>query len=56
MQMGASDPVSWAQQFQGGRAWYTATGHTTCSYAERAFRTHLAGGVLWAADEDDGVH
>jgi type 1 glutamine amidotransferase len=51
--MGASHPVSWSQEFDGGRAWYTAMGHTTCSYAEPAFLTHLAGGILWAAGEDD---
>ncbi len=51
--MGASHPVSWAQGFEGGRSWYTAMGHTTCSYAEPAFLEHLAGGILWAASEND---
>jgi type 1 glutamine amidotransferase len=53
--MGASHPVSWAQKFEGGRAWYTAMGHTTCSYAEPAFLSHLAGGILWAAGADDST-
>jgi type 1 glutamine amidotransferase len=51
--MGASHPVSWAQEFEGGRAWYTSMGHTTCSYAEPAFLRHLTGGIIWAAGEDD---
>jgi type 1 glutamine amidotransferase len=48
-QMGAAHPVSWAQEFEGGRSWYTAMGHTSSSFAEPAFLEHLAGGVIWAA-------
>jgi hypothetical protein len=47
--MGTAHPVSWHQTYDGGRAWYTAMGHTTCSYAERAFLDHLLGGIGWAA-------
>ncbi len=47
--MGTVHPVSWHQTYGGGRAWYTAMGHTTCSYAERAFLDHLLGGIEWAA-------
>jgi len=51
---GASHPVTWAHTYQGGRSWYTAMGHTTCSYAERPFLDHLLGGILWAAGFDAG--
>lgn len=51
--IGASHSVSWAQIFERGRSWYTATGHPTCSYAEPAFLDHLARGILWAAGEND---
>ena len=44
-----SHPVAWCHERLGGRAWYTAMGHTAESYAEPLFRAHLAGGVLWAA-------
>ena len=47
--MGSSHPVSWFHRYDGGRAWYTAMGHTACSYAERAFLGHLVGGIEWAA-------
>jgi type 1 glutamine amidotransferase len=47
--MGAFHPVAWYHPFEGGRAFYTELGHTTESYAEPAYRNHLAGGILWAA-------
>jgi hypothetical protein len=47
--MGSTHPISWYHAYDGGRAWYTAMGHTACSYAERAFLDHLAGGIEWAA-------
>lgn len=47
--MGEAHPVTWTRAFDGGRVWYTAMGHTTCSYAEPAFLTHLLEGIRWAA-------
>jgi type 1 glutamine amidotransferase len=47
--MGADHPIAWCHPFKGGRAWYTAGGHTIESYSERDFRRHLLGGILWAA-------
>ncbi len=47
--MGATHPISWQREYDGGRAWYTAMGHTACSYSERAFLDHLLGGIEWAA-------
>lgn len=47
--MGASHPVSWYHEYDGGRAWYTAMGHTIESYEEALFQRHLLGGILWAA-------
>ncbi|MEU8270280.1 ThuA domain-containing protein [Sphaerisporangium sp. NPDC049002] len=47
--MGADHPISWCRPFRGGRAWYTGLGHTQQSYAEPLFRTHLLGGIRWAA-------
>jgi type 1 glutamine amidotransferase len=46
--MGADHPIAWAQEFDGGRAWYTAGGHTEASYSEPLFRQHLAGGINYA--------
>ena len=47
--MGAPHPIAWFHPYDGGRAWYTAMGHTSESYADPAFLDHLAGGILWAA-------
>ena len=47
--MGADHPISWYQSYDGGRAFYTAMGHTEESYGEPAFVEHLAGGILWAS-------
>jgi len=48
-EMGEDHPISWYHLYNGGRAWYTAMGHTKESYAEPLFRQHLLGGILWAA-------
>jgi cytochrome c len=47
--MGADHPIVWSHRYDGGRAWYTALGHTQESYSEPLFRQHLLGGILWAA-------
>jgi Trehalose utilisation len=47
--MGADHPIAWAHEYQGGRGWYTAGGHTEESYAEPLFRKHLLGGIRYAA-------
>jgi type 1 glutamine amidotransferase len=46
--MGADHPIAWYQYFDGGRAFYTALGHTEASWDEAAFVTHVAGGIDWA--------
>ena len=48
--MGADHPLVWAHATTGGgRAFYTALGHTMESYADPLFRQHLAGAIRWAA-------
>lgn len=42
-------PIAWCHEYQGGRSFYTALGHTEESYAETAFREHLARGIEWTA-------
>ncbi|GHO78847.1 hypothetical protein KSD_66180 [Ktedonobacter sp. SOSP1-85] len=48
--MNGDHPISWYHTFDGGRAWYTAMGHTSASFAEPLFRAHLWGGILYAAE------
>ncbi len=47
--MGADHPHSWCHRLDRGRAFYTGGGHTSESYSEIAFRTHLAGAIRWAS-------
>jgi type 1 glutamine amidotransferase len=42
-------PIAWSQPYDGGRAFYTAGGHTSESYAEPDFLAHVVGGIAWAA-------
>lgn len=48
--MGKDHPMSWCHEYDGGRAFYTALGHTKESYAEPQFVEHLRGAILWAAN------
>lgn len=41
-------PMSWYHTYDGGRAFYTALGHTKESYAEPDFLKHLLGGIRYA--------
>ena len=51
--MGDHHPAAWYHEFDGGRAWYTAGGHTRESYAEEDFLKHIAGGIRWAGGLDE---
>lgn len=45
-----SHPLAWYRDFDGGRFFYTALGHTVEDYTEdRRFLAHVAGGIGWAA-------
>jgi cytochrome c len=41
-------PLAWFHEFDGGRAFYTALGHTKESYTEPLFLKHLLGGIEYA--------
>jgi cytochrome c len=45
---GAEHPAAWYHEYDGGRAFYTAGGHTKESYAEPDFLKHLLGGIQYA--------
>ncbi len=45
-------PIAWYHEYDGGRAWYTAGGHTSTSYYEPLFRLHLLGGIRYATGEN----
>lgn len=45
---GANHPAIWYHEFDGGRAFYTAGGHTSESYSEPLFLRHLLAGIKYA--------
>jgi uncharacterized protein len=47
--MGANHPIAWYHLYDGGRSWYTAIGHTSESYYDPLFLSHLWGGIMYAA-------
>ncbi len=49
--MGASHPLAWAREFEGGRVFYTGLGHTLASYADPDVRAHLREAMRWSAFE-----
>ncbi len=46
-------PMSWYHEFDGGRAFYTAMGHTDETYEEELFLNHLAAGIHYAMGGDE---
>ena len=42
-------PIAWYHEFDGGRSFYTALGHTAESYTDPLFVQHIASAVRWAA-------
>ncbi|MDW5324228.1 ThuA domain-containing protein [Plantactinospora sp. KLBMP9567] len=47
--MGGDHPITWCQNYGGGRAWYTGLGHTDESYSDPFFTEMLLGGIRVAA-------
>ncbi|RED97401.1 ThuA domain-containing protein [Marinoscillum furvescens] len=50
--MGNHHPIAWYHEFDGGRAFYTALGHTKASYREPHFLNHILGGIKWVCSKD----
>lgn len=42
-------PMSWYQEFDGGRSFYTAMGHTDETFSDPLFLNHLLAGIKYAA-------
>lgn len=52
---GDNHPMSWYQEYDGGRVFYTNMGHTNETYTEDLFLKHLWGGLWYAMGGDDVV-
>lgn len=46
-------PAAWYQEFDGGRVFYTAGGHTSESYNSDLFLEHLTGGIRSVIESQD---
>jgi cytochrome c len=53
--IGNFHPVSWYQEFEGGRVFMTSMGHTSESYKEEFFLRHLSGGLKYTIAENKPV-
>jgi cytochrome c len=49
---GDNHPMSWYQEFDGGRAFYTSLGHTDESFSEPLYLKHLWGGISYVLGGD----
>lgn len=49
---GEHHPMAWYHEYDGGRAFYTALGHTEESYREENFLKHLLGGIQYAIGDN----
>lgn len=50
---GNHHPMSWYHDYDGGRAFYTALGHTDESYTEPNYLKHLLGGIQYAMGDNE---
>ncbi|MFF7448077.1 MULTISPECIES: ThuA domain-containing protein [unclassified Streptomyces] len=50
--MGDDHPLVWCREQGAGRVFYTALGHAAEAYEDADFRSHLLGGIRWAARLD----
>lgn len=50
---GDNHPIIWYHEYDGGRAFYTGSGHTDESFQDPMFIKHLLGGILYAIGASD---
>jgi type 1 glutamine amidotransferase len=46
---GTKHPITWCQNFEGGRSWYTSMGHEGAHWSEPVIRTQLRNGLAYTA-------
>ena len=49
---GSEHPIAWYREFDGGRSFYTALGHTAESYSEDLYLKHIFQGILYAIGDN----
>jgi type 1 glutamine amidotransferase len=50
--MNNNHPMAWYHAYDGGRAFYTALGHTDASYSEPLFLRHVLAGIQYAWESE----
>lgn len=45
-------PAAWCHEFDGGRIWYTALGHSKEDYSNPVYLLHLSEGLKWVLDKE----
>ncbi len=53
---GENHPIAWYHEYDGGRSWYTGSGHTDETFEEELFLAHLKEGIEWAAGPKTAVN
>ncbi len=53
---GDNHPMAWYHEYDGGRAFYTALGHTEESYSDSLFLQHLLGGIQYAIGKNEELN
>lgn len=46
---GSSHPITWCQEIDAGRSWYSGMGHEGTAYSEPVIRTQMRNGLAYAA-------
>ncbi len=49
---GDNHPMAWQHEYDGGRSFYTAMGHTKESFSEELYLKHLLGGINYAVGKN----
>ena len=44
-------PVTWCQEYKGGRVWYTNMGHYAENFRQKEFIQHVLDGITWVANK-----
>ncbi len=53
--MGDDHPIMWCHEYDGGRSWYFAGGHTNQSFSEPLVLDAILGGIRWAARKPNKI-
>jgi cytochrome c len=53
---GEGHPISWYHEFEGGRSFYTALGHTNESYSDSLFLQHVLDGIRYVIDTKQSLN